>query len=176
MKKIEAVIKPAIMDEVYAALGTDCQRRTVDQKADHGNRKGVDQELRGKRYRTGLAMTVTTVEGFRTWRHRTEKRNVVSPPRRRIDVVGREWDARAVMDLVGEAARTGTVGGCKVFMTRAKIDLFVSDEHGEKLINAFCTAALNEEKRDGRIFVYPIENGKRIRTKGQRELMTQGTT
>jgi nitrogen regulatory protein P-II 1 len=33
--------------------------------------------------------------------------------------VVREWDVQAVMDIIGEAARTGAVGDGKIFVTDA---------------------------------------------------------
>ena len=115
MKKIEAVIKPAIMDEVYAALGIACQHSTLDETKGRGTQKGVDLGFREKRYRTALAMTVIRVKERRTRRRRTDRGNVeiAFVPKTRIDVVGRDWDVRAVMDIIAEAASTGTVGGSR---------------------------------------------------------------
>ena len=147
VKKIEAVIKPRTMDDVYAALGTAGKRRPVDEA------KSVDLGFRARRYRTPLAMTVTKVKERRT-RRRPADRGTVSVPRMRIDAVGREWDIRAVIDIIGEAVRTGTVGGRRVLVTRAKIDLFASDEDGEKLVDTVCNAL----KGNGKIFVHPLED------------------
>ena len=73
------------------------------------------------------------------------------------------------MDIIAEAARTGRVGGSRVFVTKAKIDLFTSDDGGEKLVDAFCNAALKGRAEDGKIFVHPAEDAIRIRTKKRRE-------
>ena len=159
------------------ALGTAYQRRP-DQNDGHGNRKGVDQEFRGKRYRTSLTMTVTKVKGMRTRRRRSdgEHEGIAFTPKKRIDVVGRQSDVREVIGIIDEAIRTGRVGVSRVFVTKARIDLFASDKDGEKVVDAFCNAALNGDKGAGRIFAYPVESRGRIRTKRQGSLTTQGTT
>ena len=157
MKKIEVVIKPTTMDDVYGALGTSGERHPLDEAKSRSTRRSVDVDVRAGRYRTPLVMTVTTVRGFRTRRRPTD-RGTVSVPRRRIDVVGREWDIRAVIDIIGEAVRTGTVQGRRVLVTRAKIDMFACDEDGEKLVDTVCHAL----KGNGKIFVHPAEDADAV--------------
>jgi len=156
------------MDDVYAALGTTYQRRTPD---------GTDgREIRGERYRTALAMTVSGLKGRRTRRRPTDKayNGMASFPRKRIDVIGRQWDFGMVMDIIGEAARTGMVGGCRVLMTKAKIDLFASDEEGDKLVDALCRAALIGQGETPKIFIHPPKDRRRIRPEGLGEVMARG--
>ena len=72
-----------------------------------------------------MGMTVTKVKGFGRQRGRandggqTEDDSIVFVPKVRVDVVVREWDVKAVMDIMGEAARTGQVGDGKIFVSDA---------------------------------------------------------
>jgi nitrogen regulatory protein P-II 1 len=70
-----------------------------------------------------LGMTVTKVKGFGKQKGHTdggaEVDEIVFVPKIRVDVVVREWDVQAVMDIIGEAARTGAVGDGKIFVTDA---------------------------------------------------------
>jgi nitrogen regulatory protein PII len=70
-----------------------------------------------------LGMTVTKVKGFGKQKGHTdggtEVDEIVFVPKVRVDVVVREWDVQAVMDIIGEAARTGAVGDGKIFVTDA---------------------------------------------------------
>jgi len=105
MKKIEAIIRPAKVGEVYAALGNaGCPGLTVSEIEGQGTQKGVEQEFRGKKYRTSL-------------------------------------------------------------MTKAKIEIIANDEDVERLVEAICEAALTGKAGDGKIFVYPVEEVIRIRTR-----------
>jgi nitrogen regulatory protein P-II 1 len=68
-----------------------------------------------------LGMTVTKVKGFGKQKGHAEGEadEIVFVPKIRVDVVVREWDVQAVMDIIGEAARTGNVGDGKIFVTDA---------------------------------------------------------
>jgi len=70
-----------------------------------------------------LGMTVTKVKGFGKQKGHTnggtQADEIVFVPKIRVDVVVREWDVQAVMDIMGEAARTGAVGDGKIFVTDA---------------------------------------------------------
>jgi nitrogen regulatory protein P-II 1 len=105
MKKIEAIIRPAKVSDVYAALGTaGCPGLTISEIEGQGKQKGVEQEFRGKKYRTSL-------------------------------------------------------------MTKARIEIIANDEDVDRLVDAICDAALTGKAGDGKIFVYPVEEAIRIRTK-----------
>jgi len=105
MKKIEAIIRPAKVGDVYAALGNaGCPGLTVSEIEGQGTQKGVEQEFRGKKYRTSL-------------------------------------------------------------MTKAKIEIIANDEDVERLVDTICEAALTGKPGDGKIFVYPVEDAIRIRTR-----------
>ena len=105
MKKIEAIIRPTKVTDVYAALtAVGCPGLTASEIEGQGKQKGVEQEFRGKKYRTSL-------------------------------------------------------------MTKAKIEIIANDEDVEKLVEAICASALTGKAGDGKIFVYPVEESIRIRTK-----------
>jgi nitrogen regulatory protein P-II 1 len=77
---------------------------TVSEIEGQGTQKGVEQEFRGKKYRTSL-------------------------------------------------------------MTKAKIEIIANDEDVERLVDTICEAALTGKPGDGKIFVYPVEDVIRIRTR-----------
>ena len=105
MKKIEAIIRPAKVGDVYAALAdAGCPGLTISEIEGQGKQKGVEQEFRGKKYRTSL-------------------------------------------------------------MTKAKIEIVANDEEVDRLVDAICEAALTGKEGDGKIFVSPVEDVIRIRTK-----------
>ena len=105
MKKIEAMIRPAKVGDVYAALAkAGCAGLTIREIEGQGRQKGVEQEFRGKKYRTAL-------------------------------------------------------------MTKAKIEIVANDEEVERLVDAICDAGATGEAGDGKIFVYPVEDAVRIRTR-----------
>ena len=105
MKKIEAIIRPAKVGDVYAALGdAGCPGLTISEIEGQGKQKGVEQEFRGKKYRTSL-------------------------------------------------------------MTKAKIEIIANDEDVDRLVDAICEAALTGKEGDGKIFVCPVEDVIRIRTR-----------
>jgi nitrogen regulatory protein P-II 1 len=67
-------------------------------------------------------MTVTKVKGFGRQKGSVngEPRAKISfIPKIKVDVLVREWDVQAVMDIIGEAARTGSVGDGKIFVSDA---------------------------------------------------------
>jgi nitrogen regulatory protein P-II 1 len=77
---------------------------TVSEIEGQGTQKGVEQEFRGKKYRTSL-------------------------------------------------------------MTKAKIEIIANDEDVDRLVDTICEAALTGKAGDGKIFVSPVEDVIRIRTK-----------
>lgn len=79
------------------------------------------QALREEDYIMG--MTVTKVKGFGR-----QKGNIGEPvgddtisflPKVKVDLVVKEWDVPRVMDIMGEAVRTGNVGDGKIFVIDA---------------------------------------------------------
>lgn len=109
MKKIEAIIRPAKVGDVFAALGNaGCPGLTASEVEGQGKQKGVDLEFRGKKYRTSL-------------------------------------------------------------MTKAKFEIIANDEDVDRLVDTICEAALTGKEGDGKIFIYPMEEVIRIRTKERGE-------
>ncbi len=68
-----------------------------------------------------MGMTVTRVKGFGRQKGHTngDAETITFVPKVRVDVVVREWDVQAVMEIMGEAARTGQVGDGKIFVSDA---------------------------------------------------------
>ncbi|NPV61427.1 MAG: P-II family nitrogen regulator [Methanotrichaceae archaeon] len=51
------------------------------------------------------------------------------------------------------------------FMPKAKLELVVQDQDVEAVIDLICQAAQTGEAGDGKIFVYPVEEVVRVRTR-----------
>ena len=93
MKKIEAIVRHFKLEEVKEAL----------------NAKGVQ------------GMTVTEVRGFGRQKGHTEsyrgaEYSVDFLPKVKIEVVARDSEVAAVIDVIVRAARTGQVGDGKIFI------------------------------------------------------------
>jgi nitrogen regulatory protein P-II 1 len=109
MKKIEAVIRPAKLEDVCSALDKlGHAGMMISEIEGQGIQKGVDQQFRGKTYRVK-------------------------------------------------------------FLTKVKIQLVVSDEDVDKIVQTICDAACTGKAGDGKIFIYPVQDVVRIRT-GERAL------
>ena len=94
MKKIEAIIRPAKVGDVYAALGNaGCPGLTVSEIEGQGTQKGVEQEFRGKKYRTPL-MT-----------------------KAKIEIIANDEDVDRLVDVICEAALTGKAGDGKILVS-----------------------------------------------------------
>jgi amino acid transporter len=70
-----------------------------------------------------MGMTVTKVKGFGRQKGSAsggkDVDQITFVPKIKVDVLVREWDVQAVMDIIGEAARTGNVGDGKIIVTDA---------------------------------------------------------
>jgi nitrogen regulatory protein PII len=71
-------------------------------------------------------MSITKIKGFGRQRGRTddgsgngEEDKITFLPKIRADLVVKDWDVRRVMDIIGEALRTGSVGDGKIFVVDA---------------------------------------------------------
>jgi nitrogen regulatory protein P-II 1 len=53
------------------------------------------------------------------------------------------------------------------FLTKARIELVVKDSDVDTFIKVICDSAFTGKVGDGKIFVHPIENSVRIRTREQ---------
>ena len=93
MKKIEAIIRPAKVGDVCAALDkVGHPGITITEIEGHGKQKGIEQEFRGKTYKTEL-MT-----------------------KARIEIVVNDAEVNKVTKAIREAAYTGKVGDGKIFI------------------------------------------------------------
>ncbi len=94
MKLIQAVIKPFKLDEVKEALvDIGIYGMTVSEVKGFGRQKGHKETYRGTEY---------TIEFV---------------PKTRLDVAVPDDKAQAVVDAIVRAAKTGTIGDGKVFVT-----------------------------------------------------------
>lgn len=93
MKKIEALIRPARLEEVKNDLGRfGIHGMTVTQVMGCGLQKGHTQVYRGAEYSINLL------------------------PKIKIEVVVRDADVEEVIGIISSAARTGEIGDGKVFV------------------------------------------------------------
>jgi len=94
MKKIEAIIQPFKLEEVKRALkDADVDGMTISEVRGHGRQKGHKEVYRGQEYHVDLLPKV--------------KLELVISDRRADEVVG----------IIVAAARTGSIGDGKVFVT-----------------------------------------------------------
>ncbi len=94
MKLVQAVIKPFKLDEVKEALvDIDVYGMTVSEVKGFGRQKGHKETYRGTEY---------TIEFV---------------PKTRLEVAVPDEKVQAVVDAIVRAAKTGTIGDGKVFVT-----------------------------------------------------------
>ena len=94
MRLVTAVVKPFRLDEVKAALeAVGVQGMTVSEVQGFGRQRGHTEVYRGAEY------TVSFV------------------PKTRVEVLVDDADARRVVDVIVEAASTGSIGDGKVWST-----------------------------------------------------------
>ena len=94
MKMVTAVIKPFKLDEVKEALqSAGVLGMTVTEVQGHGRQKGHTEVYRGREYQVGLV------------------------PKIRIDVLVDDDQARNVITVIADSARTGKIGDGKIFVT-----------------------------------------------------------
>ena len=107
MKKIEAIIKPFKLDDVKEALQSiGVQGMTVTEVKGFGRQKGHKEIYRGAEYMVDFL------------------------PKLKIEMVVAADMAGQVVDKVMEAAKTGTIGDGKVFVT--SVESSVRIRTGEK--------------------------------------------
>jgi nitrogen regulatory protein P-II 1 len=109
MQKIEAVIQPSKLDAVKDALveiGVDGM--TIFEARGHGRQKGHTEVYRGREYSVDLL------------------------PKVKLEIVVRDEMVDKAVNAIIEAARTGTIGDGKIFIS--KIDEAIrirNDERGD---------------------------------------------
>lgn len=112
MKKIEAVIKPFKLEEVKDALtGAGIVGMTVSEVRGFGRQKGHTEMYRGGEY---------TVDFL---------------PKMKVEVVVPNERAESVVALIAAAAKTGSIGDGKVFVSPLEDTIRIrTGEHGESAI------------------------------------------
>lgn len=93
MLKVEAVIRPHMLDAVKAALlGLGVRGMTVTEVRGAGKQKGFTQHYRGAEYTVNLIQKV------------------------KLEIVVTDDQARPVAEALAAAARTGEIGDGKIFI------------------------------------------------------------
>ena len=93
MKLVLAIIKPHKLDEVREALGgIDVQGLTVTEARGYGRQKGHTEIYRGAEYETNLV------------------------PKLRLEIVVTADYADRVVEVIHQAASTGSIGDGKIFV------------------------------------------------------------
>jgi nitrogen regulatory protein P-II 1 len=107
MKKIEAIIKPFKLDEVKEALANaGVTGLTISEVKGFGRQKGHTELYRGAEYVVDFV------------------------PKVKIEIVLDDAKAEQVVEVMGRAARTGTIGDGKIFII--PIDDVVRIRTGER--------------------------------------------
>ena len=97
MKKIEAIIRPAKVGDVCEALNKlGHPGIMITEIEGHGKQKGIEQEFRGKTYKTELLTKA------------------------KLEVVVNDQDLDKTIAVIREAAFTGKVGDGKIFIYPAE--------------------------------------------------------
>ena len=112
MKKIEAIIKPFKLDDVKEALtGAGVIGMTVSEVRGFGRQKGHTEMYRGGEY---------TVDFL---------------PKMKVEVVVPDDRAAKVVDLIMAAAKTGSIGDGKIFVSGLEDVVRIrTGEHGETAV------------------------------------------
>ena len=112
MKKIEAIIRPAKLDEVRHALEkAGSPGLMITEIEGYGKQKGITQQWRGKEYKVELLSKV------------------------KVEVVVKDEDVERFVKVISQSAKTGAIGDGKIFIY--PIDSVVrirTGETGEKAI------------------------------------------
>ncbi len=112
MKKIEAIIRPEKLDEVRKAIeAVGYPGITLTEAEGHGKQKGVTQQWRGETYRVEFL------------------------PKIKLEIVVAESDADQVLKAITTAARTGSVGDGKIFISDVRDVVRIrTGERGEQAL------------------------------------------
>ena len=94
MKKIEAIIRPEMLDAVRDALEkSGCGGLMISEIEGHGKQKGVVQQWRGEKYRLELL------------------------PKIKIEVIIKDKDLDRIVKVIVATAKTGDIGDGKIFIS-----------------------------------------------------------
>ena len=109
MQKIEAIIQPSKLDAVKDALvDIGVQGMTILEARGHGRQKGHTEFYRGREYSVDLL------------------------PKVKVEMVVADEMAEKAIQTILTAARTGTIGDGKIFVTKVDEAIRIrNDERGE---------------------------------------------
>ena len=109
MTKVEAVIQPSKLDRGEGCSGRDWHRRDdYSGSARHGRQKGHTEFYRGREYSVDLL------------------------PKIKLELVTSDERAERAIQAIISAARTGTIGDGKIFVTRVDEAIRIrNDERGD---------------------------------------------
>ena len=94
MKKIEAIIRPEKLNEVRKAIeAVGYPGLTITEAEGHGKQKGLTQQWRGETYRVEFL------------------------PKVKLEIVVGEADVDKITQAIIKAAKTGSVGDGKIFVS-----------------------------------------------------------
>jgi nitrogen regulatory protein P-II 1 len=113
MKRIEAIIRPAKVGEVCAALERiGHPGMMISEIEGHGKQKGIEQQVRGKTYKVDFITKA------------------------RIELIVNDADVEKIVAAVRPAAVTGQVGDGKIFIHPVEDAIRLrTNERGESAIN-----------------------------------------
>jgi nitrogen regulatory protein P-II 1 len=113
MKKIEAIIRPTKLDDVYVALNkVGCPGLMVSEIEGQGKQKGVVQKFHGKEYRTGLLTKA------------------------KIEIIADDPDVDKICDAICKSALTGKEGDGRIFVYAVEDTFRIRTGEREKRIAA----------------------------------------
>ncbi len=112
MKKIEAIVRPAKIGDVCDALNKAGHPGIMITEIEgHGKQKGIEQEFRGKTYKTELLSKA------------------------KLEIVVNDRDLDKTIKAIREAAFTGKVGDGKIFVYPVDNAIRIrTDEKGEAAV------------------------------------------
>ena len=111
MKKIEAIIRPHMLDTVRKALGDRVSGMSITEIKGFGRQRGHSEVYRGNEYRIDFV------------------------PKIRMDIVCKDEDVDSLLQILVESARTGKVGDGKIFVYDVAQALRVrTGEQGDEVI------------------------------------------
>mgnify|MGYP000957621082 FL=1 len=98
MKKINAIIRPEMLNDVKAALAEQGYfAMTVYEVKDRGSQKGICLQYRGKKIEVDMI------------------------PKMEIDMVVKDEDVRPIIDIIRRSARTGKFGDGRIFVSPVEL-------------------------------------------------------
>ena len=161
MKKIEAIIKPFKLDEVKEALQEiGLQGITVIEAKGFGRQKGHTELYRGAEYVVDFLPKVKIEAIIKPF-----KLDEVKEALHAVGVQG--LTVTEVKGFGRQKGHTELYRGAEYvvdFLPKIKLEIAVTDDMVDKVVEAIVSAANTGRIGDGKIFVLPMEEVIRIRT------------